>query len=132
MKKKIGEKLRSYASDNLVNLGKKGKIKYWDEWGVYIGHCPLCSEVAYESTHCVFCGCEFEEPTEEEIKEIKEENHEIVVTRGNVKLHQVCNSLYEFRDGNLVSHASLAEPLTKEELEDMAEKISFKNTKEVL
>ena len=112
---------RFYARDSLVNLGKKGKIKYWYDWGVYIGHCPLCSGVAYEPTHCVFCGCEFENPTEEEIREKKEENHEIKVTKGNVTLHQVCNSLYEFRDGNLVSHSTLWNPLTKEELEKMIE-----------
>ena len=112
---------RIYARDNLVNLGKKGKIKYWDDRGVYIGHCPLCSEVAYEHTHCVFCGCEFEEHTEEEIKEIKEANHDIGVKKGNITLHQVCNSLYEFRDGNLLSHSTLVNPLTKEELEKMIE-----------
>lgn len=112
---------RIYARDNLVNLGKKGKIKYWDDWGVYIGHCPLCSEVAYEHTHCVFCGCEFEKPTEEEIRAKKEANHEIKVTKGNVTLYQVCNSLYEFRDGNLVSHSTLDKPLTKEEIEKMIE-----------
>ena len=115
------KKERVYARDNLVNLGKKGKIKYWDDWGFYIGHCPLCSEVAYEPTHCVFCGCEFEEPTEEEIRTKNEANHDIEVTKGNITLHQVCNSLYEFRDGNLVSHSLLAEPLTKEELEKMIE-----------
>lgn len=112
---------RFYASDNLVNLGKKGKIKYWDDWGVYIGHCPLCSEVAYEHTHCVFCGCEFEKPTEEEIRAKKEANNEIEVTKGNVTLHQVGNSLYEFRDGNLVSHSTLVNPLKKEELKKMIE-----------
>ena len=112
---------RFYAGDNLVNLGKKGKIKYWDDWGVYIGHCPLCSEVAYEHTHCVFCGCEFEKPTEEEIRAEKEANHEIKVTKGNVTLYQVCNSLYEFRNGNLVSHSTLWNPLTKEEIEKMIE-----------
>lgn len=112
---------RIYARDNLVNLGKKGKIKYWDDWGVYIGHCPLCSEVAYEHTHCVFCGCEFEKPTEEEIRAKKEANHEIKVTKGDVTLYQVCNSLYEFRNGNLVSHSTLCNPLTKEEIEKMIE-----------
>ena len=112
---------RIYARDNLVNLGKKGKIKYWYDWGVYIGHCSLCSEVAYEHTHCAFCGCEFEKPTEEEIRATKEANNEIEATKGNVTLHQVCNSLYEFRDGNLVSHSTLVKPLTKEELEKMIE-----------
>lgn len=112
---------RNYARDNLVNLGKKGKIKYWDDWGVYIGHCSLCSEVAYEPTHCVFCGCEFEKTTEEEIRAKKEANHEITITKGNITLHQVCNSLYEFRNGNLVSHSTLWNPLTKEEIEKMIE-----------
>ncbi len=121
MKAEEKEDLRFYASDNLVNLGKKGKIKYWYDWGIYIGHCPLCSEVAYEPTHCVFCGCEFEELSADDILKIREANHDIEVTKGNITLHQVCNSLYEFRDGNLVSHSSLAEPLTKEELEKMIE-----------
>lgn len=123
MKKKEVEKNeeRFYARDNLVNLGKKGKIKYWDDWGIYIGHCPLCSEGTYERTHCVFCGCEFEKPTEEEIRAKKEANHEIKVTKGNVTLYQVCNSLYEFRNGNLVSHSTLCNPLTKEEIEKMIE-----------
>ena len=112
---------RFYARDSLVNLGKKGKIKYWYDWGVYIGHCPLCSELTHKTTHCVFCGCEFEKPTEEEIRAKKEANHEIKVTKGNVTLYQVCNSLYEFRNGNLVSHSTLGKPLTKEEIEKMIE-----------
>ena len=80
---------RIYARDNLVNLGKKGKIKYWDDWGVYIGHCPLCSEVAYEPTHCVFCGCEFEEPTEDASRTKNEANHEKEETKGNITLQKI-------------------------------------------
>ena len=112
---------RVYARDNLVNLGKKGKIKYWYDWGIYIGHCPLCSQVAYEPTHCVFCGCEFEKPTEEDIRAQKEANNEIDVTKGNITLLKLCNSLYEFRDGKLVRHSTLDKPLTKEELEKIIE-----------
>ena len=113
--------MKIYARDekDLVNLGKKGKIKYYEDNFVYIGHCPMCNEIAYEQTNCVFCGCEFEKPTEEEIRAKKEANHDIEVTKGNITLYQVCNSLYEFRDGNLVSHSTLGKPLTKEELEKM-------------
>jgi len=112
---------RIYARDNLVNIGKKGKVKYYYDYGVYIGHCPLCNEVAYEDTHCVFCGCEFEELSADDILKIREANHEYTVTKGNITLHQVCNSLYEFRDGKLISHSSLSKPYTKEELEKMIE-----------
>ena len=124
MKAEEKEDFRLYVSDNLVNLGKKGKIKYWYDWGVYIGHCPLCSEVAYEPTHCVFCGCEFEEPTEEEIKAKKEANQEYTVTCGNVTLKQICTSLYKYVDGKLISHSSLSKPYTKEELERLVGKIA--------
>lgn len=117
--------MKIYARDekDLVNLGKKGKIKYWDDWGIYIGHCPMCNEIAYEQTNCVFCGCDFEEPTEEEIKAKKEANHEIEVTNGNVTLHQVCNSLYKYVDGKLISHSTLLKPYTKEELERLVKKL---------
>lgn len=104
------------------HINKKGKIKYYWDWGVYIGHCPMCNEVAYENTHCVFCGCEFEELTEDEVNELKEKNHEYEVTYENITLHQICNSIYKYVDGKLVSHSSLAKPYTKEQLEGMVKK----------
>lgn len=116
---------RIYArpKEELINLGKKGKIKYYEDNFVYIGHCPMCNEIAYEQTNCVFCGCEFEEPTEEEIKAKKEANHEIEVTNGNVTLHQMGNSLFKRVDGKLISHSTLLKPYTKEELERLVKKI---------
>ena len=116
--------LRAYASDNLVNLGKKGKVEYYYDYGVYIGHCPLCNEVAYEDTHCVFCGCEFEELSADDILKIREANHEYTVTCGKVTLKQVCTSLYKYVDGKLISHSLLSKPYTKEELEKMAKEIA--------
>lgn len=101
------------------NVGKKGKINFYEDWGVYIGHCPFCDELAYEKDHCVFCGAEFEELTEEDIQKEKEENHEIEVSKNGRTLHQVGNSVYEYCNGQFVSHWSCSRPHTKEELEEM-------------
>ena len=118
----MGNKIYVRDKKELVNLGKKGKIQYWNDWGVYIGHCPMCKEVAYQQTNCVFCGCDFEEPTEEEIKNLKEKNRDYEVSCGNIRLHQVCNSLYKYVDGKLVSHSSLSRNYSKEQLEEMVRK----------
>lgn len=120
-----GDNQRIYARDSekeLHNLGKRGKVEYfWDNF-VYIGHCPMCKEITYEETHCVFCGCEFEKPTDEEIQNKREKNHEYTVTCGDITLHQIGNSIFTYKGKIFLSHSSLSKPCTKEELEEMAKK----------
>lgn len=113
---------RMYASDDLPNLDKKGKPYLMDDgYGIVLPWCPFCNEPAYESTHCVFCGAEFEKLTKEEKEEQKLLNNELTVTYGNVLVHQVSNSVWVFRDNALLCHVSLAHPYTEDELIELAE-----------
>ena len=105
-----------FIDPNWVNVGKRGKIEYSYEYGMFIPVCPFCKELAYEEQQCVFCGADFEQPTKEEQEEIKKANHEFIVTYKNVTLQQIADAVYQYKDNILISHWSLARPYTEEEL----------------
>lgn len=111
---------RVYAKGDLPNLHKKGKPYYANEWGITVPFCPFCNKYAYESTHCVFCGAEFEEPTKEDIEKMKKANNEITVEYKNIMIQQVATSLWLYEGGKLISHMALGNPMTEKELLDMA------------
>lgn len=115
---------RTYASpkDELVNLGKKGKPYLATEYDITLPFCPFCKEPAYESTHCVFCGADFEEETEEDIQKRKELNHEYNVVYKNIRIVQCGASGWLYRDGNLLCHMSFETPQTEKQLLEIAKK----------
>lgn len=120
--KKINNKdVRYYHDDSkLVNYGKKAKITRNWEYGLYVPICPLCGELAYEPDYCVFCGCEFIPETEEEKINAKTLNNEYEVNYKTIRLYQCGTSLYTYQNHQLISHASLSHPYSKEELEELA------------
>lgn len=91
-----------------------------EEYGITLPFCPFCHEPAYEKTHCVFCGAEFEELSKQELEKQKKTNHEITVKYKNITIHQVCCGAYIFRDGKFISHASLTKPQNEKQLLQMA------------
>ena len=121
-KEELEKSMRNYASDDLPNLDKKGKPYLATEWDITLQFCPFCNELAYEDTHCVFCGAEFIKPTKEEIELRKEANHEITVSYKNITLHQCSNSVWYYKDGKVMAHAQFIGPQTEEQLLEIAKK----------
>ena len=109
-----------YVRENLPNLNKKGKPCYICDYGIWVEVCPFCKEYAYEKTHCVFCGAEFEELTNEETKYYRELNDEKIIVCKNITVKQVSNGVYVFRDNAMIQHLTTFKPLSNKELFEIA------------
>ena len=85
------------------------KVNWRWDMGVYVPFCPHCDELAYDETHCVFCGKKY--------KWVDGEIKPTVVEHGEYTIVQCTNNhIQVYRDGRMVMHSSCTSKLTEEEL----------------